>query len=279
MIHKYKCYLSIFSLMVAFLLCICNTNTALSQNLTQEPEVNQIFRPIAEITDPNSIEMLLFEFIVTEEADDVERIEIIDITNNGFGPDDVMVVYPSTNVYTLDQPGSEVAEIMRNWSFEEQRRDGLNLSPDYFYPEEADSVDISELEASEMEIVQNAMIADVLETLNRNYRDMPISLRLERDEEGFTFQMWNYNRDAFSFSPRPPATPDSIAIHDLMYVHYSDSTIVADTTLYDLIYINHTIEDIVYIPGKKDEVRPFNRTGLPVRQSRTLPSDSAIRNQ
>ena len=234
-----------------------------AQNLTGEPEVTQIFRPIAEIVDPASIETLLFEFLLAEDADEVERIEIIDITNNGFGPDDVLVVYPSTNVYTLDQPGPDVAEIMRGWSFEEQRRDGVNLSPDYFYPAYADTLPPDQIEETQIELVQNALIADIKESLNRNYDAMPFSLRLERDNEGFTFQMWNYNRDAFSYTPRPPGTPDSVAVNDLMYVMYSDSTVVADTTYYDLIFLNQTIEDIVYLPGREPDVERFDRQSLP----------------
>lgn len=230
------------------------TTSLSAQNLADRAEVSQIFRPTAELTDSESIEELLGALILSDDPSEVERIEVIDITNNGFGPDDMIVVHPSLNMYIIDQPDPDIAEIMRSWNFEEQRRDALNLSADDFYPEWADTVDLDLISDEQMiGIVQNSIISDLLESLNRNYNAMPISLRLDRDEEGFTFQMWDYQREAFSFSPRPPAAPDSIGVYDMMYILYSDSTIVADTTYYDLMYINRTVENTIYLP-EEDEV-------------------------
>jgi hypothetical protein len=95
---------------------------------------------------------------------------------------------------------------------------------------------------------QRAIIADVMRTLTRNYRDIPVSFRFERDYEGFTFQMWDFSEYALSYAPRPKPLPDSVAVHDLLYVLRSDSTVVADTAYYDIFYVITTIEDIHYIP-------------------------------
>jgi len=236
-------------------ICIVFLTTVLfevseARQLNQEPEVSQIFRNIAELNDPASIQIIFNDFFITENIDQVDRIEIIDVSDIGFGSNDILVVYPSRNVYMLDQPSPQLAETMRSWSIREQRRDAENtLSADYFYPAHADTLERWEVEESEIVLVQNALISDILESLDRNYTDMPISLRFERGEldEGFTFQMWNYSDDAFSFSPRP-ARSDSIAVNDFLYVLYSDSTIVADTTLYDIIYINKSVQEIIYLP-------------------------------
>ena len=243
-----------------------------SQTLSDDPEVSQIFRPIAEVTDLESIEVLIEDFFLAVDPAEVEKIEIIDVTNNGFGPDDIMVIHPMMDVYVLDQPSPAVAEIMRGWSFEEQQRDASNeLSSEYFYPEGADTLDLNLISDQQMmELVQNSIISDLLATLERNYSAMPISLRLERDQLGFTFQMWNYERDAFSYTPRPPATPDSIGVHDMMFVLYSDSTIVADTTYYDIMYINRTVEETIYLP---DEERVITNQF----ETHTLPGTSAVR--
>ena len=240
-----------------------------ARQLNQEPEVSQIFRNIAELSDPASIQTIFEDFFITENIEEVDRIEIIDVSDIGFGSNDIMVVYPSRNVYMLDQPSPQLAEVMRSWSIREQRRDAENtLTADYFYPAHADTLERWEVEESEIVLVQNALISDILESLNRNYVDMPISLRFERGEleEGFTFQMWNYNEDAFSFSPRP-ARADSISVNDFLYVIYSDSTVVADTTLYDVIFINKSVQETIYLPPMRE---------APVIQTHNLPGAAAF---
>ncbi len=253
-----------------FLIAFCPFSEA--RQLNQEPEVSQIFRNIAEINDPASIQIILEDFFITEDVEQVDRIEIIDVSDIGFGSNDILVVYPSRNVYMLDQPSPQLAETMRGWSIQEQRRDAENtLSADYFYPAHADTLERWEVEESEIVLVQNSLISDILESINRNYQDMPISLRFERGEvdEGFTFQMWNYNEDAFAFSPRP-ARSDSIAVNDFLYVLYSDSTVVADTTMYDVIFINKTIKETIHIP-------PFEEQQI--IQTQTLPGSGAFSNE
>jgi len=254
----------IYLLLIFLVLSVSNSN---SQDLTRNPEVTQIFRPIAVINDPGSIETLLDAYLIAINPSDVEMLEIIDVTNNGFGPDDIMVVYPMLEVFYLEGAPPDVEEIMRGWSFEDRRRDSDNLPADYFYPAHADTLESWEIEESEIVLVENSLISDLLASLNRNYNTDPISILFQRDSDGFTFQMWRFDENAFRFSPRPPATPDSIAVHDLMYVLYSDSTIVADTTYYDLIYVNRTIEDIIYLPGREDQFRPFETRSLPGSQA------------
>ena len=238
----------------------------MGQNINQNVNVTQVFRPTAEIVDSQLIEQFLEGLILAEDPSEVEKIEILDITNNGFGPDDMVVIHPSLNIHPIDQPDPSLTEIMRSWSFEEQQRDGINeLSADYYYPEEADTLDLSLMTSDQMiELAQNSILSDLLESLKRNYESMPISLRFERDEEGFTFQLWNYQENAFSFKPRPPAVPDSIGVYDMMYVLYSDSTIIADTTYYDLMYINKTVENTIYLPEEREVItNKFNTQSLP----------------
>ena len=253
-------------ILLLLLLMICTAVSLMGQNINQNVNVTQVFRPTAEIVDSQLIEQFLEGLILAEDPSEVEKIEILDITNNGFGPDDMVVIHPSLNIHPIDQPDPSLTEIMRSWSFEEQQRDGINeLSADYYYPEEADTLDLSLMTSDQMiELAQNSILSDLLRSLNRNYESMPISLRFERDEEGFTFQLWDYQENAFSFKPRPPAVPDSIGVYDMMYVLYSDSTIIADTTYYDLMYINKTVENTIYLPEEREVItNKFNTQSLP----------------
>lgn len=244
---------------------ILSLTSLLSAQEISEPEISQVFRPIAEINDFESIQTLIDALLLAETAEETNRIEIIDVSNIGFGTNDVLIFYPSLSVYRIDNYPPDLTAQMREWSIEEQRTDGLNtLSSDYFYPFHADTLDRSEVEEPEITLVQNSLISDILESLNRNYSDMPISLRFERGEigEGFTFQMWNYNENAFNFTSRP-ARSDSIAVNDFLYVLYSDSTVVADTTMYDILYINKTVEETIYMPPEGQFEQRIQTQNLP----------------
>ncbi len=229
-----------------------------------EPEVSQIFRNIADITDRASIALILEDFLIPEDADQVDRIEIIDISNIGFGRDDIVVVYPSMNVYIVEQPSRELAEIMRSWGVQEHRRDASNeLEPDYFYPAFADTLTEAEIQERQLELVLGSVISDLLESVNRNYDDLPLSLRFERDDEGFTFQLWNYDNDAFAFKPRPPAAPDSIGVYDFLYMVSADTTIISDTVMYDIMYINKSVQEIIELPPEPAGRQEIRTTTLP----------------
>jgi len=252
---------TLFFLSLFFLMSF--TATSSDRPSLAEPQVSQIFRNIAEITDRASIEWILDDFLIAEDPDLVERLEIIDVSNIGFGRDDIVVVYPSLNVYIVEQPSRELTEIMRSWGIQEQRRDASNeLSPDYFYPDQADTLSEEELRDRQLELVQGSIIADLLESVNRNYTDMPISLRFERDQEGFTFQIWNYDRNAFAFHPRP-AAPDTVGVYDFMYMVAADTVIIADTVMYDLMFINKSVQEIIEVPLQPADRQVIRTTNLP----------------
>ncbi|MDZ7765855.1 MAG: hypothetical protein U5K00_15815 [Melioribacteraceae bacterium] len=252
-----------------FILFLLTAPVLFAQSQVANPEVSQVFRAIAEISEPSAIQYFIDELFLAETAEETDRIEIIDVSNIGFGTNDVLIFYPSRNVYKIEDYPPELTEQMREWSIEERRVDALNTqTEDQFYPAHADTLEAGQIEESEIELVQNSLIADILVSLDRNYTDMPISFRFERDEEAFIFQMWDYNENAFDFSPRPPGVADSVAVNDFLYVLYSDSTVVADTTMYDIIYLNKTVEETIYTPPV-EEISP-------VIQTQTLPGSNSF---
>jgi hypothetical protein len=219
------------------------------QRIIDGVRISQIFRPIAEVTDKVMIEMFLSDYFIAEDAANVTKIELLDVTSNGWGPDDIMIVYPSLTVYTIEQPSPRIQSMMSQWFFDDKQVDAVNQEADNFYPfdeipEEQNNLPLDR----QIEVAQNAILSDLIGTLSRNYHTMPISMRFERDIDGFTFQIWDYDPYAFSFNSRPRGENDTIPIFDLMYIHVIDSTIKADTVMYDILYIDTRIEEIHYIP-------------------------------
>lgn len=261
----YKEAKKIYLIFLIFIL----TPALFAQSQVNNPEVSQVFRSIAEIDETSAIQYFIDQLLLAETAEETNRIEVIDVSNIGFGTNDILIFYPSQNVYLIENYPPALAEQMREWSITERRVDALNSqTEDHFYPAHADTLEPAQIEEPQIELVQNSLIADILVSLERNYTDMPISLRFERGEEGFIFQMWDYNEGAFSFSPRPPGVADSVAVNDFLYVLYSDSTVVADTTLYDILYINKSVEETIYTP----HVEELN----PRIQTQTLPGASSF---
>lgn len=271
--------------LISVVIVIFLVSTTISEAFqdTPVPEISQIHRNIAEISDTDHIQTILDDFLIPADAEEIDRIEIIDVSDIGFGDNDILVIYPSLDVHMIDQPSPDLAETMRQWNLDEQRMDAdIGLDADYFYPGHADTLPRVEVQETEIELVQNSIVADLLESIDRNYQDPNLSLRFERDEEGFTFQIWNYEEDAFAFNPRPPATPDTILVNDFLYMMYSDSTVAADTTLHDIMYINKTVEETIYMPPEPvtEEIQTQNLPGentfdikLHARSARTNEDD------
>jgi hypothetical protein len=225
---------------------VCNGQ----QRFINGVHISQVFRPIAEVTDKTMIEMFLLDYFIAEDAVNVTKIELIDVTSNGWGPDDIMIVYPSLSVYTIEQPSPRIQNMMSQWFFDDKQIDAVNQDADNFYPFD----EIPEQQKDwptdrQISIAQNAILSDLLGSLSRNYKTMPIRMRFERDADGFTFQIWDYDQTAFNFNRRPRGENDTIPLFDLLYIHIMDSIVKADTVLYDILYLETRVEETHYIPN------------------------------
>jgi len=222
----------------------------------RQADFTQVTRPVAQLSAPGAIDELLTELIITPQIpqDSISRVEVVDVTGNGYGPDDLVVVYPSGETFNIDPSlvTGRVQEIMRSWSLESEfQYDGANAPAEAFRPDttQADTVRADTAETQpprarpqDEEQAENEIMADVLETVQRNYQGEAVSLLLEKDANGFTFEMWDYNPQAMQYQAAPGGPPDTVRTRDLVYVVRSDSVV------YDVVYINRTVEETEYIP-------------------------------
>jgi hypothetical protein len=244
-------------LLVCFVLgCAAGLSGNEAYGQARQADFTQVTRPVAQLSDPGAIDELLTELIITPQIpqDSINRVEVVDVTGNGYGPDDLVVVYPSGETFNIDPSlvTGRVQEIMRSWSLESEfQYDGANAPAETFRPDttQVDTVDADTLEAQprraqpqDEEQAENEIMADVLETVQRNYQGEAVSLLLEKDANGFTFEMWDYNQQAMRYQAAPGGPPDTVQTRDLVYVVRSDSVI------YDVVYINRTVEETEYIP-------------------------------
>ena len=236
--------------------------------LAQSAQVSQSVLPTARITNQDDILKLLDLLFIFEE--EVTRMDIIDVTSNGFGPDDIVVTYPSQQTHYLgaDVDG-EAQAMMDEWAFEaEFRRDASSqVTPQQFDP--SLNPNIAEGEQAEM-----AILSEILYTLERNYKDEPVRMLFERDNGAFTFQMWDFEPPQMQHVAKPSGPPDTLTTFDLLYVLASDSLIEADTAYYDILYLQRTVRDSVFIPVDEDDEisssREFLSPGDALRRQRRL---------
>ncbi|QXD15899.1 hypothetical protein GQ464_002825 [Rhodocaloribacter litoris] len=216
---------------------------------------DQVTRPVAAITDPQDIQFLLDALFIVPQQDEVpERVEVIDITNNGYGPDDILVVYPSQEAFMIDPLAisDEVQQFMNSWALEADFQvDSGPVPAQAFDPENYT-----------LQQAEYAILYDLMRSIERNYNAAPISLRFERTNAGFTMQMWEYQPEAMRYVPPPPAEPDTLIQRDVIHIVRSDSV------LYDMLYLYHVIEETEYIPEAAISAgfvpgRPENRPATP----------------
>ena len=98
-------------LSLIFVTCITSVNAQDPSNV----DFSQVTRPVVQITDQDLITFMLDALIILTE-NKTDLLEVIDITSNGFGPDDVVVVHPSMETHKLPPvlPG-DVQSIMNGW--------------------------------------------------------------------------------------------------------------------------------------------------------------------
>ena len=241
---------SLCSFVVAGILLVAGTQVGWAQRV----DFSQVTRPVVQVEDPQLITFLLDALILLTEGE-TTMIEVIDITSNGFGPDDVVVIHPTMETHKLPPVlPADVQDVMNGWQLEANTQyDGANARAASYNPEQDPSLQTQQMKA------ERAIMYDLLLSLERNYRAMPVSILLERNEDAFTFQMWDYQEGALSYAKPPPPVPDTVGVYDMLYVLRSDSLIIADTTLFDVIYLHHKVEETIWMPDL-----PENRGSEPV---------------
>jgi len=195
--------------------------------------VNRDLIPVVTITDVVLIRLILDQCLIPES--DVEKMEVLDINQNGFGEKDIARVFPSNNVYLLEKISSDVQKKMDSWGFQANFQiTGANKPPAAY-----DSV--------ETDKAAHSIFSTLLRGINRNYHDYPIKVRFERDSIGVVFEMWGYNEDKLETGNAQPFMPDSVITYDIFHVFHDDTLINFDSTLYDIIHIQYNQVDTVYM--------------------------------
>ena len=180
-----------------------------SQTASQGYLVDQRTQWVAIITDPALIKMFVDDCYIVE--DTVSRIEIMDANNNGFTKGDLIKIFPSEEIYWMDDPSQRIQNEMNKWKFQAN----CNLSYEHRVTPEM-------MESRRDRKAEHSILASFIRALNRNYKDWPLKAWIMRDSTGINFEMWGYSDVALEYAPPPPAGYDIVNIYrvlaDTLYI-------------------------------------------------------------
>lgn len=162
---------------------------ALPAQRSEAQQFDKLTRGVATVQDTALIGTLLEGLLIP--AFDVERIDVIDLTANGYGPDDAIILHPSLETYLVgaDVPRG-VQDVMKTWELEADYRLDATL-------EDGGRV---EQDAHRRQNARDALSGAVLGAIDRYYTGDEIDLRLSREASGLRLEMWNYDPAALRYA-------------------------------------------------------------------------------
>lgn len=211
------------------------------------PTIDQVMISRAEVRDKALIAKILEVSMITESPDQVERIYFLDVTNNGFGDNDMIVTYPSNKVY-MYVATDEIKQITKHWPPVGGKR--LDLAE--FDPEFYENLDPAQ-DSTDMAL--KWMMAGTLRSINNNLvsTDMPIKLFFERSEDGIKFNVWGYegsDADALKWKPENLANRRGETERDYDIVRIlreAESKIIERGREIEAYYLYHSVKDTVFM--------------------------------
>ena len=179
---------------LSFLYLLAGAGTSIGQSF------DQITRPTAILSRTSQIDSLFTELLIPP-YDSVTYVEIVDLTGNGYGPDDIVIIHPVLAMYPLGAsiPPS-IRSIMASWE----------LEADYRLDATLDESELVETDAQFRRDAAGAISGACVSAISQHYSGTDLDLRLERDAGGVRLEMWNFDPAALTYTP-PPQTLQGLA--------------------------------------------------------------------
>lgn len=164
-------------------------------------QFDQLTRPVATLTDSTQIWTMLDALLIPA-IGHVHQADVVDVTANGFGPNDLVILYPSMETYEI---GSDVPHLlqtsMKSWEIaadyrlDATRQEALRIPMDAHLRQDA----------------RAALTGDVLSTVARYYEGDVFDLRMSQDPQGVRLEIWNYDPEALHYREPPnPVSQDTL---------------------------------------------------------------------
>ncbi len=161
--------------------------------LGQDARVNQRVLPTAEVYDLDFISSFLEDQIIFPNDPDYTHAAFLDVTEDGFGSNDILILYPSEEHFSLSQ---YFPEAMLNTLV------SLNLETDYRINTIRDRSPLLADEGEVEEDAKKALAGAILGSLLHYYPEGPMEIHLLQRGEDVHITFWNYEEDLWTFVPQ-----------------------------------------------------------------------------
>lgn len=171
-------------------LILCMWMPAFAQ---EDGYVTQRVLPVVELTDLPFIRSLLEEQFMNPEDPDFTHALFYDITRDGFGSNDVMVLYPSEEQFQLGAYVSgEMAEALRT----------QNLATDYNLVTIREYAELLSQEAENEMDPKKALASAMIQTIQGYYSDGDFQGYISRQDEDVRITFWGFDESMWRFVPK-----------------------------------------------------------------------------
>ena len=150
---------------------------------------DQLTRPMVTLTDPEVIEEILNDLLIIV-PDTLVSMNMVDVTANGYGPDDLLVLNPTGNVHHLDEyVPVRLQALIAEWKFE----------ADYRYEALLTETTDALLEAHTTETASDAIAGMCVNAISQHYKGDDINLLISQDNETVRLEMWGFDPQALQY--------------------------------------------------------------------------------
>lgn len=194
------------------------------------------------ITDPDLISFITENQMIYEDSL-ITSINILDLTLNGFGENDLLITNPMQKPYILTFIPDSLQSVMKRWH--SVRQEQLNLDASMTSEQTRQIVK----EGGEENLLIARMLESILNVLEASYTADPVRLSFYRDSVSATISLWGYEDSAVDLrSLQNVASTDTVQRFDIIYISNTDTLYQTDTLRYDLLYFYQTVQESLFIP-------------------------------
>ncbi len=150
---------------------------------------DRLTRPMVTLTEREVIQTLLAEMLILP-PDTLSSLSLIDISANGFGPDDVILLNPTSEVHFV---GELVPAALRTLVT------GWRVASDFRVESTPEDVAPALIQAHLNQDAASAMATTCLNAIEEHYEGDDLSLLLTRKRGTVRLEMWGYDAQALRY--------------------------------------------------------------------------------
>ena len=155
----------------------------------QAQSFNQMTRPMVTLTDHAVIGRILSDLLILV-PDTLISLDMVDVTANGYGPDDLLILNPTGQVHHLSEyvPVS-LQSLIAEWEFE----------ADYRYEALLSETPEALLAAHSGGDAPDAIAGTCVDAISKHYTGGDMNLLISQDHETVRLEMWGYDPQALQY--------------------------------------------------------------------------------